>query len=78
MLMLTVKSLGKFEITDGTNILNDEVIRSDMLKKLLIYMLTHREHSATIQDLSEALWQEDEVDNPTGALKNLCIVCAMS
>lgn len=71
MLMLTVKSLGKFEITDGTNVLNDEVIRSDMLKKLLIYMLTHREHSATIQDLSEALWQEDEVDNPTGALKNL-------
>lgn len=69
--MLTVRSLGKFEMTDGTHVLNDEVLRSDMLKKLLIYILTHRDHVVTIQELSEALWQEDEVDNPTGALKNL-------
>lgn len=69
--MLTVKSFGKFQITYGEHILNDELLRSDMLKKLLMYMLTHREHPASIQELSEALWQEDEVDNPAGALKNL-------
>lgn len=69
--MLTVKSLGKFEISDGTHVMNDEVIRSDMLKKLVMYMLIHREHPVAVQELSESLWQEDEVDNPAGALKNL-------
>lgn len=69
--MLTVKSLGKFQVTEGDHVLNDEILRSDMLKKLLMYMVTHREHPASIQELSEALWQEDEIDNPAGALKNL-------
>ena len=71
ILMLAVKSLGKFEVTDGVNVLNDEVLRSDMLKKLLIYMLTHRGHSTTNMELIEALWQDDEVEKPIGALKNL-------
>lgn len=69
--MLVVKTLGKFEVLDGVHVLDDNVLRSDMLKKLLIYILLHRDHAATIQELSEALWQEDEVDNPAGALKNL-------
>ena len=71
MTMLSVKSLGKFELSSGEHILNDEMLRSDMLKKLLIFMLTHREHPISVQELFEALWHEDEVDNPTGALKNL-------
>lgn len=69
--MLQVKSLGKFMIVDGEVVLNDDILRSDMLKKLLIYILTHREHPVTTQELAEALWQEDETDNPAGALKNL-------
>lgn len=69
--MLTVKTLGKFQIEEEDYILNDKILRSDMLKKLLIYILTHREHPITIQELSDALWHEDEIDNPAGALKNL-------
>lgn len=69
--MIIVKSLGKFEISDDLHIMNDEIIRSDMVKKLFMYLLTHRDHAATVQELSEALWREDEVDNPAGALKNL-------
>lgn len=46
-------------------------MRSDMLTKLLIYILIHREHPITIQELADALWSEDETDNPAGALKNL-------
>lgn len=34
-------------------------------------MLLHREGAVSIQELSEALWEEDETDNPAGALKNL-------
>ncbi len=69
--MIQVKALGKFILSDGEHILNDDVLRSDMLKKLLIYILTHREHPVTTQELTEALWNEDETDNPAGALKNL-------
>lgn len=69
--MLEVSSFGKFLVTEGDAVLNDDVLRSDMLKKLFVYILTHREHPITIQELSEALWQEDETDNPAGALKNL-------
>jgi len=69
--MLTVKSLGKFELSDGIHVMNDEVLRSDMLKKLLMYMLLHRDGPISIQEIAEGLWQEDEVDNPAGALKNL-------
>lgn len=69
--MLEVSSFGKFSVTEGDAVLNDDILRSDMLKKLFVYILTHREHPITIQELSEALWQEDETDNPAGALKNL-------
>lgn len=69
--ILTVSSLGKFEISGNGKVLNDDVMRSDMLTKLLMYLLIHREHPVSIQELSEALWSEDETDNPAGALKNL-------
>lgn len=69
--MIKIKALGKFHLSDGTNVLDDDSLRSDMLKKLMIYMLMHRDHPVTTQELLEALWEEDETDNPMGALKNL-------
>lgn len=70
-LLISTKALGKFLLSDGINILNDDVLRSDMLKKLIIYILVHRERPITTQELADALWDEDVTDNPTGALKNL-------
>lgn len=69
--MLKVKTLGKFSLSDGTNVLNDDTLRSDMLKKLVIYILMHRNQPVSTQKLLEALWDEDETDKPMGALKNL-------
>ncbi len=69
--MITVYSLGKFQLLNNDKTLDENEMRSDMLTKLLIYMLIHREHPITIQELSEALWNEDETENPAGALKNL-------
>lgn len=69
--MITVYSLGKFQLLNNDRTLDENEIRSDMLTKLLIYILIHREHPITIQELSEALWNEDETENPAGALKNL-------
>lgn len=69
--ILTVNTLGKFQIVNGKIKLDSDSIHSDMLVKLLVYLMIHREHSVGIQELTDALWQEDETENPAGALKNL-------
>lgn len=69
--MLTVNTLGKFQMTDGMTVADDEQLRSPMLSKLFMYMLLYREKTLTTDDISTAIWQEEEIDNPAGALKNL-------
>lgn len=69
--MLTVITFGKFQITYDGKILKREEIASAMMEKLLMYLLLYRERSVTAGELMEALWQEDAVENPAGALKNL-------
>lgn len=69
--MLSVNTLGKFQVMDESNILNDDNIRSAMLTKLLLFMIVHREKTLTTDEIAAALWHDEEVDNPAGALKNL-------
>lgn len=69
--MLTVNSLGKFQITDGNVVVGDEELRSNMLSKLLLYILLYRDKTLTIEDITTAVWQDEEIENPAGALKNL-------
>ena len=71
--MIKICALGSFAIidTDLEVCLDDDGLRSDMLKKLITYLVIHREHPVTVQELFGALWQDDETDNPAGALKNL-------
>lgn len=66
-----VQTFGKFSISGLGKELNQEEVRSDMLIKLLAYFLSHRTKAITVQELVEALWQDERSDNPTGALKNL-------
>ena len=68
---LTVRMYGEFQMTNQDGVLNAEVIRSDMLTRLLTYMICNRNKSVTAQELIEFLWAEKESDNPAGALKNL-------
>ncbi|MEG0378024.1 MAG: BTAD domain-containing putative transcriptional regulator, partial [Eubacterium sp.] len=62
---------GGFNIIGKGVMLNEENIRSEMMTKLFIYILWHHQKEITVQELAETLWQEDESDNPAGALKNL-------
>jgi DNA-binding SARP family transcriptional activator len=70
-MMLTIDTFGKFQVTDGFGVLDDETLRSPMLLRLLMYMLLYRDKVLTTEDISAAIWQEEEIDNPAGALKNL-------
>ncbi|MDD6505685.1 MAG: BTAD domain-containing putative transcriptional regulator, partial [Lachnospiraceae bacterium] len=69
--MLTVNTLGNFQITDGNETIDSASLHSNMLFKLLMYMLLYRDKTLTVDDISEAIWQAEETDNPAGALKNL-------
>lgn len=69
--IIKVQSLGKFQLLNKDCMLDEDMMRSDMLTKLLVYLLVHRDHPITIQELADALWSEGETDNPAGALKNL-------
>lgn len=48
-----------------------ETLRSPMLTKLLAYMLCHHKDKCLLQDMVEALWPDENSENPAGALKNL-------
>jgi DNA-binding SARP family transcriptional activator len=42
-----------------------------MLLKLLMYMMLYRDKVLTTEDIAQALWQDENIENPAGALKNL-------
>ena len=69
--ILTVITFGKFEIHSETACLNSDTLHSDMLTKLLLYILFHRKQPISVDVLEDALWDDGETDNPAGALKNL-------
>ena len=69
--MLTIRTLGKFQIRNEEHIVNEEEIRSPKMINLLAYLILHRNQTLTFYDMADALWQEDETGNPAGALKNL-------
>ena len=68
---LTIYSLGKFKIQNDIGLLNEDSMHSDMMTKLFIYLLLHRDRPIAVQEICDALWNEEETDNPAGALKNL-------
>lgn len=69
--MFSMTTLGKFQMTDEKIVLDEDAMRSKKLTNLLAYMMLHREKTLTLDDMAEALWQEEETSNPAGALKNL-------
>lgn len=52
---LTVRMFGEFQMTNQDGVLNAEVIRSEMLTRLLTYMICNRNKSVTAQELIEFL-----------------------
>ena len=69
--MLKVNTLGKFQIIEADVVLDDDKIRSTRLSNLLVYLILHRTKTLTVDEIASALWQDEETNNPAGALKNL-------
>lgn len=68
---ISVKMLGEFMIEYKGKCLTETEIRSNQIIKLLAFLLLNREKMLPLQDIFNAMWGEEEIDNPVGALKNL-------
>lgn len=68
---LYIQMFSHFSISGMGGHLEEDNMRSEMLTKLFAYFICHRKKEISTQELVDALWQGEESDNPTGALKNL-------
>lgn len=66
-----IQLLGKFKMKDGKEVIDESGIHSNMMMKLLAYIICHRQKEITVQELIENLWPDETSANPAGALKNL-------
>lgn len=66
-----VTFLDDFCMTYNGIILDDSRIKSDKITKLLSYIISHWNSNISVGELSDALWNDEESDNPANALKNL-------
>ncbi len=70
--MIYAQLFSHLELSDDSGKkLSQEQIRSDMVTRLLSYLICHRNNSITVSELAEILWPDDRSENPAGALKNL-------
>ena len=67
--IIHVKMFSYFEMEIDGKTLSDETLHSNMLVKLIVYILCNRKAIISANDLCDVLWREDESDNPIGALK---------
>ena len=69
--VVNVKMFGEFSIEYKSQVLAYDDMRSEMVTKLLAYILVNNSKTISVQELIDVLWVDDEIINPVGALKNL-------
>ena len=68
--LLQVETLGGLRIKAGDKVLLEQGARINKPWELLIFLLLNMDEPLTNEQICEALWEDDEVANPAGALKN--------
>ncbi|MDR0446210.1 MAG: hypothetical protein LBH17_04140 [Oscillospiraceae bacterium] len=68
---LEIRMLGELSVSYGKADISEAVNRSKRFRTMLAYMLTNRERSISLAELTEVMWQEDETDNPSNTLKTI-------
>lgn len=68
--LLQVETLGGLRIKAGDKVLLEQGARINKPWELLVFLLLNMDEPLTNAQICEALWEDDEVANPAGALKN--------
>ncbi|MDD3193192.1 MAG: BTAD domain-containing putative transcriptional regulator [Oscillospiraceae bacterium] len=66
-----VSMLGGFRLQAGGHEVDESRNRARQLWNLLEYLIAFRHRDISPDELVDVLWHEDEIDNPSSALKNL-------
>ena len=69
--MITLNTFGSFQLQQDGRTINNTSMNSNMLTKLLIYLIIRRYDDVTKPEIAANLWEDGESDDPMGALKNL-------
>ena len=68
---MIVNLLGEFQILEEDKVIDEQKIKSERLIRLFVILIMNRTRVVTSTELVEALWFNEEIENPIGALKNL-------
>lgn len=68
--MIKMQIFGGFSLHDQETELNEQMLHSRMLTRVVVYILLHRDRKLTHQELIDVFWQDEGARNPEGALKN--------
>ncbi len=68
---LEVQMLGDFSLRSGDLVLSGDKVRGKQIWNLLEYIMVNRHKEISMDGLMQALWRDDEIDDPANALKNL-------
>ena len=69
--MLEIQMLGDFSLKLRDNVLSGDKVRGKQIWNLLEYIMVNRHKEISMDGLIQALWRDDEIDDPANALKNL-------
>lgn len=69
MALINITMLGEFTISSGNKVFSENDIRGNKMRKMLQYLIAHRERKIPQSEIIELLW--DNSDNPVSALKTL-------
>ena len=67
---LTVRLFGGLRAVQGDRVLLESKGRLGRPAEAFAYLLLHRQEAGTNEQLIEALWEDEDLENPAGALKN--------
>lgn len=63
--------LGDFSLRSGDLVLSGDKVRGKQIWNFLEYIMVNRHKEISMDGLMQALWRDDEIDDPANALKNL-------
>ena len=68
---MNIQTFGKLSVTENGSSFDNEKMRSPLMAKLFVFLLIHRDKALSKEEISATIWDDSEIDNPFGALKNL-------
>lgn len=68
---IIINLFDKLEIYTSKGVLTEEELNSPKISRFLVYLLLHRKRSAPPRSIYDAIWPEEETENPGNKMKAL-------